>query len=305
MQRAGAKVMVLAAGLGTRLEPLTDELPKPLVPLGDRSLLEHVLDRLRTQGLMPVAVNSFHRSALFRSIASAFDGIFAIVDEPELRGTAGGVAGALDVLAPGPVLVTNADVLSSVDFSELRARTPAGGLCLAVVPRARGEGTLGLGAGGRVVRLRGERFGDELEGGDYVGTLGIGAELRAGLPARGCLIGDVALPLARSGAVLATVPVPGVLVAPGDSLAGYLAENLAWLAARGERSYTGPSARVSAGVELDRAIVGAGATVDGAGRLERVVVWPGARAVAPLADAVVTTAGRVVNVRPTPAQAVR
>lgn len=297
--------MVLAAGLGTRLEPLTDELPKPLVPLGDRSLLEHVLGRLGAQGFLPVAVNSFHRSALFRSIAGQFDGVAAIVDEPELRGTAGGVAGALDVLAPGPVLVTNADVLSNVDFAVLSAQTPVDGLCLAVVRRGRAEGTLGLGAGGRVVRLRGERFGDELEGGDYVGTLGIGAALRAGLPARGCLIGDVALPLARSGGVLGTVRCAGGLVAPGDSIADYLAENLAWLGARGERAYVAPSASVSAGIELDRAIVGARATVEGKGRLERVVVWPGARAVAPLSDAVVTTAGRVIAVLPTSARVAR
>jgi len=290
--------MVLAAGLGTRLAPLTDELPKPLVPLGDRSLLEHVLGRLGAQGFLPVAVNSFHRSTLFRSLAARFEGIFAIVDEPELRGTAGGVAGALDLLVPGPVLVTNADVLSNVDFTELRARTPADGLCLAAVPRARGEGTLGLGAGGRVVRLRGERFGEELEGGDYVGTLGIGAALRAGLPARGCLIGDVALPLARSGGVLATVPCEGDLAAPGDSLADYLAENLAWLGGRGERAYVAPSAHVPAGIDLDRAIVGARATVEGKGALERVVVWPEARVVAPLSDVVVTTAGRVIPVPP-------
>jgi mannose-1-phosphate guanylyltransferase len=146
--------------------------------------------------------------------------------------------------------------------------------------------------------LRGERFGEEVAGGDYVCSLGIGETLREELPERGCLIGDVALPLLRAGRAVLTVPATSELRAPGDSLEDYLAENLAWLRARGESSFVAAGAEVSADVELSEVMVGAGATVGGRGRLHRVVVWPGARVAAPLADAVVTSEGRVVPVTP-------
>jgi mannose-1-phosphate guanylyltransferase len=288
--------MVLCAGFGTRLRPLTDERPKPLVPFGDRTLLEHVLDGLGEQRLLPVVVNSHHLAAVFRTLVADFQGIVEVIEEPEIRGTAGGVAGARRALASGPVLVTNADVLATVDGRRLLARTPADGVCLAVAPRPAGAGTVGVGAGGRVVRLRGERFGEELEGGDYVCTMGIGDHVLDALPAKGCLIGDVALPLARRGGPLLTMRVDGELVEPGDSPAAYHAGNLAWLARRGERSFVAPDARVGPGVVLREAIVGRRATVEGEGPLERVVVWPGATVRAPLADAVVTTRGAIVRV---------
>jgi mannose-1-phosphate guanylyltransferase len=292
--------MVLCAGFGTRLRPLTDERPKPLVPFGDRTLLEHVLAGLGAQGLLPAVVNSHHLASAFRTLVADFEGILEVVEEPDIRGTAGGVAGARHVLSKGPVLVTNADVLASVDGRSLLARTPRDGLCLAVAPRPRGSGTVGVGAEGRVVRLRGERFGEELEGGDYVCTLGIGEVALAALPPAGCLIGDVAMPLARRGGALFTMRVDGELVEPGDSPTAYHAGNLAWLARRGEGSFTAEGARVAPQVTLRDTIVGRGATVEGQGSLERVVVWPGATVRAPLADAIVTTGGVVVPVRRAP-----
>jgi mannose-1-phosphate guanylyltransferase len=299
-EAAVASVMVLCAGFGTRLRPLTDERPKPLVPFGDRTLLEHVLGGLSRQGLLPAVVNSHHLPAVFRKLVADFDGILEVIEEPEIRGTAGGVAGARHALVKGPVLVTNADVLATVDGRHLLERTPPDGLCLAVAPRPAGVGTVGVGAEGRVVRLRGERFGEELEGGDYVCTLGIGEQALVALPAVGCLIGDVALPLARRGGPLVTMRVEGEFVEPGDSPAAYHAGNLAWLARRGEQSFVSPGAKVAPGVELRDALVGRGATVEGQGTLERVVVWPGATVRAPLADAVVTTRGVVVPVRSRP-----
>lgn len=308
-----ARSMVLCAGLGTRLRPLTAERPKPLVPVGDRTLLEHVLGGLELDGLLPAVVNSHHLSATFVAFTRGWPGIAHVVVESELLGTAGGVAGARERFADGPVLVTNADVLARVDGRSLLAVTPPDGLCLAVAPRPAGEGPLGLGEGGRVVRLRGQRFGEEQSGGDYVCTMGVGVKVLAALPAVGCLIGDVALPLLQRGAPVGTFAVTGGWSAPGDGMREYLAANQAWLAesvrsgARGHAgrlsdngsSFVGRGARVASGVEPLRSIVGSGAEVVGEGRLERVVVWPGARATAPLRDAVVTTNGRVV---PLPAE---
>jgi mannose-1-phosphate guanylyltransferase len=291
-----ARAMVLCAGFGTRLLPLSDELPKPLVPIGDRSLLEHVLDVLDRAGFCPAAVNAHHLVEIFVERTSSWSRIAEVVHEPEIRGTAGGVRGARALFEPGPLVVTNGDVLVSFEPARLIERTSPDGLCLAVAPRQRGEGSVGIGEGGRVVRLRGERFGEELAGADYVGTMALGASVLAELPERGCLIGDVTLPLLRRGAPVLTDAIAAGWSAPGDGLADYLDANLAWLGARfpAPASFVAPGARVGGDVTLVSSLIGLGAEVSGHGRLERVVVWPGARAVAPLSDAVVTRSGSVV-----------
>jgi mannose-1-phosphate guanylyltransferase len=297
-----ARAMVLAAGHGTRLRPLTDERPKPLVPFGDRTLLQHALERLG-ESLLPAVVNSHHLLGTFRELTTGYPGISQVVEEPELRGTAGGVAGAREFLGPAPIVVTNADLLVSVDMQALLTATPDDGLCLAVARRAPGAGPMGLAADGRVVRLRGERYGEEVTGADYVGTIGIGARVLGELPVRGCLIGDVAMPLARRGGQVRTLAIDGDFIAPGDGIAEYLAAHALWLERRSRSegaSFVGNGAEIEPGVVLAGCVIGAGAVVAGCGRLERVVAWPGARVTAPLADAVVTTAGRIVR-RPAPA----
>ena len=67
----------------------------------------------------------------------------------------------------------------------------------------------------------------------------------------------------------------------------------AWLAARAVSSWTADGARVPSGIVLEESVVGAGATLSGHGRVVRAVIWPGAVAVAPISDAIVTTEGVV------------
>jgi NDP-sugar pyrophosphorylase family protein len=289
------RAMILAAGLGTRLAPLTDERPKPLAPVGDRPLLAHLTDRLARGGFLSFAMNIHHLSKEFAIYINSLPIKAHVVDEVEIRGTAGGIAGARTLLGPAPVLVWNGDVLVDPPVEALLAGADSGGLAFAVAPRAIGEGTVGLDALGHVVRLRGETFGVETAGGDYVGVAAVGARVLAGLPERGCLIGDVALPELRAGGTVATVHVAGPWADIG-SLHEYQRANLDWLARRGSESWVGPGATVTASVVLSSSLVGAGASVGGHGLLERCIVWPGAHAVAPLIDAVVTPAGRVVAI---------
>lgn len=293
-----ARAMVLAAGLGTRLRPLSDELPKPLVPVGDAPALAHVLRCLARAGFDEAVVNVHHRPEAFdESVRDALPLRIAVVHEPTLLGTGGGVANArrLGLLASGTVVVWNGDILADVDVGPLvdRVRGRVAG-AMAVAPRLRGEGTVGVDRDGFVVRLRGRMFGDEARGGDFLGIQAIGEELAARLPAQGCLVGDGYLPALDRGEQIAAIDAAG----PWDDLgtvAAYLAANARWLARRGVPSFTGPGVRVAASVELVGTVIGARAAVEGAGQLQRCVVWPGARAVAPLSDAVVTTAGAIVR----------
>ncbi|HET7542328.1 MAG TPA: nucleotidyltransferase family protein [Polyangiaceae bacterium] len=294
-----SSAIILCAGFGTRLRPLTDELPKPLVPVGDRSILEHALAALEAAGIADLTINVHHLPAEFERRLARLATKVRVVVEAELRGTAGGVAGARAHFSAGPVLVWNGDILVEPPIEQLLQRCTPQSFCLGVAPRPLGEGTLGLDAEGHVVRLRGERFGTEERGGDYVGVLAIGADALAALPERGCLFGDAALPLLRAGGRVRSMPVLRPWTDAGDP-ASLLAANLAWLAGRGLDSHRDPSASVSPGVELRQALVGAGARIVGQGVLERCVVCPGATVVAPLRDALVAPSGRVIAV---PAQA--
>jgi mannose-1-phosphate guanylyltransferase len=277
--------MVLAAGLGTRLRPLTDLVPKPLVPLGDRPMLAEVVSRLRAAACVPVVANAFHgRGAL----AAWCEGAGVLVsDETDLLGTAGGIGHAAALLGAGDVLVHNGDVLADVDLTGLlktHAQTRASAT-LAVVPLASGGGNVGVDDTGRIVRLRKETFAPgETRGGEFAGIHMVSADVRAMLPARGCIVGDVYMPLLRAGGVLRDYPAAS-LVDVGTP-AGYLDANLAWLARKGLPAFVAPDAQVASGVTLDRTIVGRGARIEGHGALVGCVVWPGATARAPAVDTI-------------------
>jgi len=281
-------VLVLAAGLGTRLRPLTDTIPKPLVPLGDRPVLDHVIAQVA--GVGPVVVNTFHLGAL---VGARAEGLGArAVHETTLLGTAGGLRNAAALLGAGDVLVWNADIVAEVEARALLAahEGSAAPATLVVAARGAGEGTVGLDAAGHVVRLRGEVFGEERAGGEFLGVHVVSPSLRAALPPEGCLVGDLYLPALRAGAKLATFRHDGPFFDVG-SPRSYLAANLAWLEQRGLRSWVGPGATVREGVTMSRAIVGAGAHVEAS--VDAVVVLPGASVHVPTARTIVAPSATI------------
>src|SRR5580692_8566332 len=159
-------VMVLAAGLGTRLAPLSAWVAKPLVPVGDRPALAHVLERARDFG-GPIVVNAHHHASQVAAFLERERDNILISHEKELLGTAGGVHRALDKLGSQDVLVWNADILAPLDVAALRERhergegagSDGGGSAVRatlVVSAAPDGGNVGVDARGRVVRLRQE-----------------------------------------------------------------------------------------------------------------------------------------------------
>jgi mannose-1-phosphate guanylyltransferase len=282
--------MILCAGLGERLRPLSEELPKPLVPVGDRSVLAQIAAQLRAAGYESALANTHWLPDKFETILGTLELDLTLVHESEIRGVAGGVAGARALLT-APVLVWNGDILiDDPPLEALVARARASSeLCLAVAPTT-GPGSVGLDAAGNVVRLRGERFGQEVRAADYVGLFALGARALAELPEWGCLIGDYCLPRLRRGQSVETHPS---LSAWGEvgSVDAYLSANQHWLSQHANRpqgSYVHPSAKVGPGVQLIGSVIGANASVDGAGLVEDCVLWPGSHAKAPLGRTVVT-----------------
>lgn len=105
--------MVMAAGMGTRMRPLTDHRPKPLVEVGGRALIDHVLDRLVEAGMETAVVNVHHfADQMVAHLARRDDIRIKISDErAALLDSGGGIARARALLGEDPVLVANIDSL--------------------------------------------------------------------------------------------------------------------------------------------------------------------------------------------------
>jgi MurNAc alpha-1-phosphate uridylyltransferase len=105
--------MVLAAGLGTRMRPLTDTMPKPLVKVGGKALLDHMLDRLGDAGVETAVLNvHYFADQIVRHVAQRTNPRCVISDErAELLGTGGGVVKALPLIGTAPFFHVNADTL--------------------------------------------------------------------------------------------------------------------------------------------------------------------------------------------------
>jgi mannose-1-phosphate guanylyltransferase len=117
----GFKAMILAAGLGTRLRPLTLSRPKVLMPVQNRPLLHWVLDYLKRAGAEAVILNAHHLSHVLIAHVGAQDfGIPVQVRvEGRLLGTGGGIRNVVDFWDHRPFVVMNGDILSGVDLQEV------------------------------------------------------------------------------------------------------------------------------------------------------------------------------------------
>lgn len=117
------KAMILAAGLGERMRPLTDHTPKPLLEAGGKPLLVWQIERLRRAGFTDLVINHAHLG--MRIEAALGDGAalgvrIAWSDEGTPLETAGGIANALHLLGAAPFVVTNGDVYTEFDYARLR-----------------------------------------------------------------------------------------------------------------------------------------------------------------------------------------
>ena len=155
--------ILLAAGRGERMRPLTDSLPKPLLRAGGKALIEWQLERLAAAGFDDIVVNHSHFGALIeRTLGDGrrFGVRLRYSPESAALETAGGVAQALPLLGPEPVLVVSADIHTDDDYASLLPRIaeigedPAATVAHFVLvdnPPWHPGGDMGL-AGGRVTR---------------------------------------------------------------------------------------------------------------------------------------------------------
>lgn len=178
-------LMIFAAGLGTRMAPLTDSRPKPLIPVAGRTLLDRALDMGRQAGARRIVVNTHYLGAQIADHLAG--GGVAISDEPDLLDTGGGLRKALPLLGPespsGPVMTLNPDVVwtGPNPLAALQAawREDMDAL-LALVPLDRARARLGAGDFSLDARGRISRKGDFV----YAGAQIIRPQLLANIPDR-------------------------------------------------------------------------------------------------------------------------
>ena len=162
--------MILAAGRGERMRPLSDATPKPLLRAGGKPLIVWQIEALARAGFRDIVINAAHRAD--QLVAALGDGSKFNVHigwsrEAEPLETAGGVATAIDLLAPGPALIVSADIWTRFDYASLhsridgmrRAPADAASMHLVMVPNPpyhpRGDFAL---LGERIEREGGERL---------------------------------------------------------------------------------------------------------------------------------------------------
>ena len=156
------KAMLLAAGRGERLRPITDSVPKPLVQVGGRPLIAWHLAALSRAGIREVVINLSWLAERLRAAlgdGSAYGVSITWSDEgPVPLETGGGICRAVPLLGPGPFLVVNADIWTDIDFATLAlANTSLAHLVLVPNPAHNARGDFGL-DGDRIVSCDTDRL---------------------------------------------------------------------------------------------------------------------------------------------------
>ncbi|MGE5248383.1 MAG: sugar phosphate nucleotidyltransferase [Verrucomicrobiota bacterium] len=277
--------MVLAAGLGTRLRPLTLEIPKPVVPVLGRPLCSHAIEFLHEHGADAFLLNLHHAPEIVRARVDAWAaGRFPVrySVEPSILGTGGGIGNAREFLRGSTFFAANADVIARFPLGEALAhhrRTGALATLVLFPDPAKRYTPVRVREDDRVTGF-GEGGADAPFAGLYTGYQIAEPELLDHIP-RGrpsCIVRDTYAPLIARGAPVFGYRASGTFLdfgTPADYLGGVLTLLAERVGPHGAFAHPGATlaadARLAPGAVVEEgACVGAGATV------RRAIVWPGA-----------------------------
>lgn len=119
-QKLDVPVVIMAGGKGTRLEPFTKVLPKPLIPVGDKTVIDHIIDNFVVYGIREFYLTIHHMSKILRAYFEEKNPVYSIgfAEESEPRGTAGSLKLLTDKL-DGPFFVSNCDIIIEADYADI------------------------------------------------------------------------------------------------------------------------------------------------------------------------------------------
>ncbi len=277
------QAFVLGAGIGERLKPLTEQLPKPLVPVFHRPLITYAFDHLIAAGVSRLVVNTHHipeayarafPDQSYRSTPIQFRN-----ESPVRLETAGGIANVRDLLGNEPFLVYNGDILTDLPLKPLLTEHRENGNLVTLVLRSHGP-SLHIAFDprrGLVTDIR-----------NKLGTGDEGKYLFTGIYACDPAIHDWITP----GKVESVIPIFLNMIRAGAKLGAVVIDQGSWWDLGSRTAYLSahsalngmygpaidPAAQVEAGAVLRGInVIGAGAVVEAGAQLEDSIVWPGGR----------------------------
>jgi mannose-1-phosphate guanylyltransferase len=282
------RAVVLVGGEGTRLRPLTETIPKPLLPLVDRPILDHVLDHLVRHGVDEVIMSSPYLEATFHPFIAARGDVPTItwITEREPLGTGGAIVSVLERLGDEPFLALNGDILTDLDLGAMRAihgeRSAAVTIALHRAEDARPFGLVETEPDGRVTAFR-EKPSDPIPGEVNAGTYLLDPSvLRTWEPGTPISIETEIFPaLIRGGVSVFGFPADAYWLDLGTP-AQYLRAHVDLLAGRLAGSaypspWVGPGATVDATAQVAPTVaVGPGVTIAAGAAIESSVLLRGA-----------------------------
>ena len=280
------QAFVLGAGIGERLRPLTEQLPKPLIPVFHRPLITYAFDHLHAAGVRRLVVNTHH-------LATAYDVAFpdqsyrgmpiSFRNEMPVRlETAGGIANVRDLLNEEPFLVYNGDILTDLPLEPLIRAHEASGNIVTLALRSHGPALhIAYDADGQCIKdIR-----------DKLGTGNAGTHLFTGIYACSPAIHEWITP----GKVESVIPIFLEMIRQGVKVGAVVLDEGQWWDLGSRTQYLSahaalngmhgpaihPEAQVSSEAVLRRTnVIGPGAIVEAGVQLEDCILWPGARVVA-------------------------
>lgn len=282
------KAAILAAGLGTRLRPLTYQRPKALIPVLNQPLLGVLLAQLKHWGCTEVAVNTHHLAGQVREFleSRAPGGIeVALSHEPEIMGTGGGLRGLGSLLGKQTFLVINADVLTDLDLAAVFRLHREDALATLVLHHHPPFNNVWIDECGRVVSVGQppERpFRPPLA---YTGVQMVSPEMLARFPENGpCDLVSAWREAIARGETIASILATGLFWQDLGTPAAYLKAHRLLLEGAGPRlaeffppfadPLIGQGSRVEDGAALSGAVcLGQEVYVGAGARLENTVVW--------------------------------
>jgi NDP-sugar pyrophosphorylase family protein len=305
------RAMILAAGLGTRLKPITDSMPKPLVPVVGTPNIVRTIQNLKSHGIREIVINCHHLpDVLKRALKDGSELGLSIQysDEKELLGTGGGIKKALCLLGDSTFVVVNGDSLFAPDINRAvkfhRQKRALATLLLREDPEVGEYGAIGIDKNGRVCSMVGS--GDIAGAVDtrmFTGVHVLEPEIGKLLPDNGCIVRETYLPLIEQGSFVFGLTDNSCFFDLGTPKR-YLAANIALVTGKAglpgfsppeNGVYVGEAVALGKGCELGPgAVICDGARIADSVRIERAVVMPDAFVDQNLSDAIIAIAGEIV-----------
>lgn len=276
--------MILAAGLGTRMRPLTDRIAKPALPVLNEPLIVRTLRALKRAGVSEVMINLHHRPETVRAAIPEGDLGLKIrySRETTILGTGGALRKVRSWVGRESFFVVNGDVVFDFDLDAMVAshQKTMALATLALKPNTNPKKYKPVitDRTGRILSIRGVPRGQRGAVSLFASVHLIDPVVLDRLPAGASdTVGDLYIPLLREGAHLQGVRQAGVWHDLG-SPSGYLKAQARLLQDRGRKRPVAidPSVRVGKGARISRSVVGGGCVIEALARVEGSVIWDGA-----------------------------